>query len=173
MSETGAAAALVDDAACAAAIARLGELERELDKIATLKARLVARAAAKAEIRAKPFADEAAALTADVEAYCREHRERLTGGKSKTCKFATGEASWRKGKDGVDVDPSMAAAVLEKLKRLQGGFVRVVYSIDAAAVLKALTADQPSPVKRMRGITLRKGAESFAIKPIGAELRTR
>jgi len=163
---------LADDEACAAAIARIGEVERALQRIEASKAKHVADAASEAEEKATPLQNERAELEAQIRAYAEAHRQRLTDGfRRKSAPFTTGECEWRLGTGRVIVDdrPEMKPKIFERLKKL-GGFIRIREEIDRSAIGKALRADPKAPVGRVPGISFEPPVESFVVKPTGAEL---
>lgn len=161
-----AAAPIESDEACAAAIGRIGALDRQLEAIATAKNKLVARAAVRAEQRAGPLAAARRAEAEAVEAWCTANRKRLTAGGGKTIGFATGEASWRKGRARVEIDDEAKDSVLAALERR--GLSRMINIVKSIA--KSAIAREPSEVKGIRGLTIVPGAEEFSVKPIAAPL---
>lgn len=165
-----AAPALASDEEAAAAIERIGFLQRELAKIDTAKAKKVAEASKEAEDRATPIHDEMRPLQEGVEAWCNAERVRLTdGNRSKTATFTTGTCSWRKGRGRVVVEATMKEKVLDRLKKL-AGFTRPKIEIDLAAVSKAFAEDPKTPLRKIPGLSFEAGTESFFISPTGAEL---
>ncbi|SEQ70629.1 Mu-like prophage host-nuclease inhibitor protein Gam [Faunimonas pinastri] len=160
-------ARLPDDAACEAAIGRLGELDRELARIEADKSERVAKVSKDAEDRAKPHQEERNRLVWTVEAYCAENRKRLTNeGKKKSFKFGTGEIAWRAGRSRVEFDATKSEGLIARLRKVGlNRFVRVKEEIDKSAIGKDAAA-----IKGFRGIKVVDGPEQFAIKPVGADL---
>ena len=164
------AAALADDAACAAAIGGIGALDVQLTRIEATKASQVAAAAKEAEDRAAPLQAERAALVGQVSGYAVANRVRLTENhKSKTVKFPTGEVSWAAGRGRVVIDPALKAKVLDRLKKLTG-FTRTKVEPDVTAIGKSLREDDKSPLRRIPGLSLEGTGEQLTVKPVSAEL---
>lgn len=162
-------ALFADDAACADAIARLGAIGRQLDKVETDKSKAVAEASKRFEDQATPLVDERAALERQVEAYCVANRARLTqDGKSKTAAFTTGSAAWRSGRQQVQVDRELEAKILATLKkRGHLDLIRVREDLLLTEIGKPASKDK---IKGIKGITVVPGKESFSIAPLAAEL---
>ena len=78
------------------AIARLGEAQRERERISADMNDALAAVREQYEARAKPLAEQIDALKAGVQTWCEAHRDELTQtGKVKTHAFASGEVKWR------------------------------------------------------------------------------
>jgi phage host-nuclease inhibitor protein Gam len=102
-----------------------------------------------------------------VESYCEQHRSRLTdNGKRKSAPFAAGEGIWRKGRSTVEIVEDLKEKVLSALKKkgLQR-MIRVKEEINKTAV-----QNEAELVKGIKGLSVMPGAESFSVKPVGAEL---
>ncbi len=172
MDETDARSGIDSDEACAAAITRIGELDRDLLRVEATKSAAVARASAEAEGRAAPLQAERAALSDQVVAYAAEHRSRLTdGGKRQNAPFATGKVEWRKGKATVQADPALVEKAIARITTLGlTRFLRIKTELDKVAILK-----EPALLKenRIRGITIVPGQESVSVSPTAAELAER
>lgn len=163
---------LADDAACAEAIARMGQLDRDLAVIETAKSEAVEKAATLAEKSASPLLEERAALFERVKAYCEANRARLTdGGRRKTAPFQTGEAAWRLGRQRIEVDTPLKDKIIALFKRR--GLLDLIRKskedVDVPAVAKALAKDK-TVLKGVKGITVHPPVESFFVEPITAEL---
>ncbi|MBZ9936939.1 host-nuclease inhibitor Gam family protein [Mesorhizobium sp. BR1-1-16] len=167
MSDEVKSPALADDESCAAAIGRMGELDRELALIATTKAEAVEKASTAAEKAAEPLITERSGLFVQVQAYCVANRQRLTdGGRSKTATFPTGSAAWRLGRLRVLVDSVLKDTIIATLKkRGLTDLVRVKEDLDLAAVGKAR-----DKVKRIKGISFEDPIEDFSVSPVTADL---
>lgn len=148
----------------ASAIARMGELQRELCRVEADLGDEVAAVKARFEALAEPLRDEAEALHTGVQTWCEAHRDTLTqGGKVKTAAFSTGEVAWRTAPPSVVVRGS--EAVLEALERAGlKRFIRFKSEINKEAI-----REEPEAVRGIPGITI-KQEESFAIAPFEAEL---
>ncbi|MCX5495795.1 host-nuclease inhibitor Gam family protein [Kaistia dalseonensis] len=158
---------LGDDEACATAIARMGQLDRELAVIEAAKAEAVERASVLAEKSAEPHIAERAKLFEAVKIYCVENRDRLTdGGRRKTAPFTTGEAAWRLGRQRINIDSTLKEKIIALLKkRGLSDLVKTKEDIDVTALGKA-----KDKVKGIKGITFVPPAEDFSVSPITAEL---
>ncbi|HWJ71925.1 MAG TPA: host-nuclease inhibitor Gam family protein [Kaistia sp.] len=167
MSDEANLPALADDETCAAAIGRMGELDRELALIATTKAEAVEKASTAAEKAAEPLIAERAGLFDQVKAYCAANRQRLTDeGRSKTATFPTGSASWRLGRLRVSIDTTLKDKIIALLKkRGLGDLVRTKEDIDTTAVGKA-----KDKVKGIKGITFIPPEEDFSVSSVTADL---
>jgi phage host-nuclease inhibitor protein Gam len=159
-----------DDEACAAAISRMGEIDRDLALIETTKAEAVQKAAETAETAAEPLIAERSGLFAKVKAYCETNRRRLTNdGRTKTAKFTSGEAAWKLGRLRVNVDSTLKDKIIGLLKkRGLTDLVRTKEDIDIGAVGKAR-----DKVKGIKGFTFVEPTEDFSVSPISAELAPR
>lgn len=105
------------------------------------------------------LADRAKALQAGIQAWCEAHRAELTQGKGKTANLVTGEVSWRQRPPSVVIRG--AEAVLEALRSLGlERFIRVKEEINKDAML-----NEPDLAATVAGVSVRKGAEDFVIKP--------
>ncbi|MBN8994323.1 MAG: host-nuclease inhibitor Gam family protein [Rhizobiales bacterium] len=171
---TDALPVLPDDDACAAAIGRMGEIDRDLAAIEAKKSAAVSAATKIAEDSATPLQGERAELEAKVAAYCAANRPRLTSeGKTKTVTFATGEVSWRLGKEKLQVDDSMVDKLLAALTKMRlGRFIKVTRSISTQGILAATEAERKR-LARLKGLAFVPPGESFTIKPVAAALADR
>jgi phage host-nuclease inhibitor protein Gam len=148
-----------------AAVARIGEISRELTRIGTLFNDRLAELKNLFEGDAKALQEELAALQAQVQLFCEANRAELTaGGKTKTVLFATGEVRWRTRPPSVSIRG--AAQVLSYLKGvLDGRFVRTKEEIDKEAML----ADQET-ARTIPGVKIGSEGEDFVIEPLEVEL---
>ncbi len=160
-------AAIADDDACATAIGRMGELDRELALIATTKAEAVEKASTAAEKAAEPLITERASLFEQVRAYCAANRLRLTNdGRSKTATFPTGSTAWRLGRQRVSIDTVLKDKIIALLKkRGLSDLIRTKEDIDTTALGKA-----KDKVKGIKGITFVPPEEDFSVTPVTADL---
>ena len=158
---------LADDAACEAAIGRLGEIERELAKIEAAKSAAVARETSNAEAKATPLQSEQLVLTSRVEAFCVANRKRLTDdGRKKTVTFKSGEACWKKLRGRVVLDDTLLEKIVAALKKK--GLKRMIKVTET--VIKTAVINEPDKVKGIRGLAIEEGAEAFSVTPIAAPL---
>lgn len=147
-----------------AAIAEIGQRQRDRKRIETEMQADLAATRATYEAEAAPHADKIKELSQGVQTYCEAHRGELTReGKTKTAKLAAGEVSWRTRPPSVAIR-GMAAVVdaLKKLKLTQ--FLRVKEEVDKDAVLK-----DPAVVDHVKGIAISQ-KEDFVIKPFATEI---
>ncbi|BAQ16897.1 host-nuclease inhibitor Gam family protein [Methyloceanibacter caenitepidi] len=148
--------------ACAAAIADIGGIDRDLAEIQKDLDTKVAVLKKEAEDKAAPLTTKREELAAGVETYCTANRAALTdSGKRKFGEFPTGKVSWRKGADKLEIDKTRLDKIIEALKgKKLARFLRVKTEIDANAIKK-----DPAKIKGIRGLKIVPGAESFSIEP--------
>jgi phage host-nuclease inhibitor protein Gam len=165
---------IAGDDAAAAAVARIGAIERALAAIETRKARMTARVQAAAEHQATPLQAERQALFGQLEDYCDRARPRLTDNyRTKSVEFPTGICGWRETRGRVVIDPVQKRTILAALKKRFADFVRVKEEIDAQAIGIALRKDPKAPVGKVPGISLEPPRDAFYVTPAGAELAER
>jgi phage host-nuclease inhibitor protein Gam len=143
----------------AAAIAEIGERQRERDRIAAAMNDALANIRQGYEAEAAPHAERIKALFDSVKLYCESNRGVLTGnGKTKTARFASGEVSWRTRPKSVALRG--VKQVIQALKDLGlAQFLRTKEEVNKEAIL----AD-PEAVSMVTGISVKQG-EDFVIKP--------
>lgn len=149
------------------AIYRIGENQREVQRLQAELSERVAAIKAEYELRAQPFNDEIRALADAVHVYCEAHRGELTNdGKVKFARFASGEINWRMSppkvvtKRGISVE-----TLLELLKgRGLGRLIRTKEELNKEAILM-----EPEAIAGMREIAIEQ-AEQFAITPFETKL---
>jgi phage host-nuclease inhibitor protein Gam len=148
-----------------AAIAEIGVLGRELERLQADMNDQIARIKERFELKAEPGRDRIEALTAGLGAWCEANRDQLTnGGKVKYHRFAAGEVSWRNRPAKVTVRG--AEQVIAALKeRDLTRFVRVSEEVDKEAVL----ADKAA-VAGIKGLSIGSEGEDFSVTPFEAEL---
>ena len=146
------------------AIARIGVLQRERERIQTRMNDELAVLKEKFEEEARPHADEIHRLTEGVRLWCEVHRQELThGGKVKHANMSSGEVKWRMRPAKVTL--RNIEGVIERLKEFGlKRFLRVKEEVNKDAIL----AEQEA-VKHVQGITITKG-EDFVIVPFETEL---
>jgi phage host-nuclease inhibitor protein Gam len=168
--------ALVDDDACAAAIAAVAEIDRALLRVEADKNEAVAVAAQRAEDQAGPLIEKRAILVRSVQDYCEQHRARLTdNGKRKFAPFPTGEGVWRQGRDTVDIDPAETEALVAKLKAMGKAFLRFIRVSESLrkTALNDATETEKARLRKLKGLRFVKGEESFAVRPLALPLAER
>ncbi|MEW5687206.1 MAG: host-nuclease inhibitor Gam family protein [Pseudomonadota bacterium] len=147
------------------AVARIGEVQRELTRQETVLNDQVAALKTAAEEAAKGLKLELTDLQARVQRFCEANRTELTnGGKTKTVLFATGEVKWRARPPSVSVRG--AEAVIAFLKAtMDGRFVRTKDEVDKEAML----AD-PDAARKVPGVKIGSEGEDFVIEPLAVQL---
>lgn len=145
---------------CAADIAKLGEIDRELARTQADMNDAIAGVTASWQPQIDALKAQADTLRAGIQTWCEANRAAITdNGRVKTANFITGDVSWRQ------VPPSCsirhAEAVIETLKRLGlTKFVRVKEEVNREAVL-----EEPDAVRGVAGLTIVTGVENFSIVP--------
>ncbi|WP_429885352.1 host-nuclease inhibitor Gam family protein [Geoalkalibacter halelectricus] len=149
---------------CVEAIAAIGRLQRERQRIeATMNDDLAAiRQAYEAE--AKPLGDEIRRLTDGVQTFCEANRDKLTqGGKVKFARLASGEIKWRMRPPKVSLRG--IDNIIDACKRLGlARFVRVKEEINKDAMLA-----EPEVAQSLTGVSISQG-EDFVVMPFETEL---
>ncbi|MCB1832073.1 MAG: host-nuclease inhibitor Gam family protein [Geminicoccaceae bacterium] len=146
-----------------AAIAELGELQRERQRIAADMGDEMAVVKERHERQAEPINARIAELTRGVQMWCEANREVLTRGKSKTASFATGEVSWRMTPPKVVVRGKDAVMDLcRKLGKFQ--FLRQKEELNKEAILA-----EPEAIAGIKGLSISQ-TEEVIIKPFETEL---
>lgn len=150
------------DAQAAAAIARIGELMRDLDRIkATGDDRIAAIAAEVAE-QSAPLREMVKAETEGLKVYCEANRNRLTDMfRRKSTKFETGCVGWRDRPAKVTLRDK-AEEIIARVKALGlGRFVRVKEEIDKEAMLR-----EPAIARSIVGVSIGSAGEDFYVEPL-------
>lgn len=146
-----------------AAVAQIGNLQRERETIQTAMNSEIATITDSYEERAHPLGETIKMLSRGVQAWAEVHRTDLLKGGGKTVKLASGKLSWRTRPPSVAVRG--AALVIAALKRLGlRRFIRSKEEVDKEAILK-----EPAAVVDVKGISIDQG-EDFVIVPIETEL---
>lgn len=154
------------DAAASEAVARVGELQRELARREADMNDALAAIKAECEEAAAPLKREVAERTQALKAYCEANRDRLTGsGKVKFYDFPAGKIAWRARppkvtlRDKVDV-------ILTRIKALGlMQFVRVKHEVDKEAMLA-----EPDLAATITGVSIGSAGEDFVVEPFEAAL---
>lgn len=149
---------------CSAAIAQIGEAQRERTRIQTALNDEIAGIKARYEEDAHPHAQVIVQLTRGVQVWCEANRAELTNnGKTKTANLASGEVKWRMR------PPSVAVrgldAVIDALRSLGlSKFVRIKEEVNKEAILA-----EPDAVRGVRGIKITQ-TEDFVVQPFETHL---
>lgn len=146
-------------------VARIGEIQRELQRHDADLGDLVARVKADAEARALPLAEELTALQERVQGYFEANRAELTRhGRTKTIKLTTGKVLWRDRPESVSLRG--VEAIIEHLRtKFAGKFLRTKVEIDKEAMLGA-----KDEARQVPGVTIKSAGEEFVIEPFEAQL---
>lgn len=146
-------------------IKQLGDIQRELTRIET---EMNDQIAAVTEYHS-PVIEQLKAKREEpqsgIQTWCEANRDEFTNGeKVKTANLTTGEVQWRNRPPSCGIRG--AEAVIELLKRLKlDRFIRVKEEINKDAIL-----NEPTVVKNIPGITIKKDVEDFAIIPFEQEV---
>ena len=153
----------------ARAVARIGEIKRDLVRREADMNDALARIKEQVEETAEPLRAEEAALTDGLKMWAEANRAALTdGGKVKQADLGTGVIKWRLRPPRVSVPraPDAVAALIARLKQLGlSRFVRQTEEINKEAML----AD-PDAVRSVPGLRIGSMGEDFVVEPFAAEL---
>jgi phage host-nuclease inhibitor protein Gam len=169
MARTKKAAAAVpipqDDVAAATQLRLVGEISR---------ARADIRAAAETSIASiqemlaaddAPLKAQEAELAAGLEIWAAAHRDRLTGGRTKTIRLTTGVLAWRARPPKVSVARGALQAVIAALAAAGlERFLRRKVELDKDAILK-----EPAAVAAVEGLSVASDGEEFVVEPFQME----
>lgn len=124
-----------DKIACAAQIKRIGDIQRNVDRLAADMNDEIAAITAKYQPDIEAARQQLTILTAGVQAWCEANRDELTEGrKVKTANLITGEIAWRVAPPSVKL--TNVEAVLKTLRRLDlVEFIRTKEEVDKDAIL--------------------------------------
>lgn len=147
-----------------AAIAEIGNAQRERQKLTTAMNAELAAVKDRFETAALPYAAVISKLGEAVRIWCEANRVTLTkDGRTKTAKFGAGEVSWRVRPPRVTVRGE--GIVLETLKKLGlAKFIRTKEEINKEAILA-----EPDGIDGIKGLSISQG-EDFVIKPFASEI---
>lgn len=146
------------------AIARIGLLQRERERIQADMNDELAKVRLRFEELATPLNEQITGLSQGVHTWCEAHRMELTrSGKTKFYDFAAGEIKWRLRPPRVSLQS--VENVLETLKRLGlTRFIRVKEQLNKEAMLA-----EPEVVSGVAGVRIEQ-SEDFVIVPFGSNL---
>lgn len=148
------------------AIKEVGDLQRELQRTATLQNDELAAITEKFAPQLQAIQEQIKPMQEAVQAWCESHRDELTNnGKTKTGSFNTGEVQWRQKPPSVvvrKIDDVLEAFEKFGLTR----FIRFKQEVNKEAIL-----NEPDEVKNIAGITIKSGSEDFVIKPFEQEVK--
>ena len=146
-------------------IQRIGQAQRERDRIQAEMNDRLADIKAEYEAKAQPFKAEIEERTKGVLTFCEANRDELTrGGKVKFHRFPAGEVNWRRRPPKVGIRG--VATVIERLKALKlTRFLRVKEEINKEAMLA-----EPDVAGSVDGVKIGSEGEDFVILPFETEL---
>lgn len=144
------------------AIAEIGRLQRERDRIQADMNDRIAAIKADHDENAKPHAERIRELAKGVQLWCEANRAALTkDGKVKFHEFATGIVKWRRTPWSVSISKVADVIALLKAKGLGDAYVRNTETVNKEALLESRELIQENPIK---GISF-KQREEIAIVP--------
>lgn len=148
----------------AEAIREIGEIQRNLTRIAADMNDEIAEVKQRFETEAEPLRIRIESLQQGVQTWSEANRDAITqNGKVKTAIFTTGEVSWRMRPPSVTVRG--AEAVLDQLRKLRlSRFIREKEEVNKEAIL-----NEPEAVAHVAGICISQG-EDFVVSPFETEL---
>lgn len=146
------------------AIADIGRLQRDRDRIQASMNDEIAVIKQRYEMQAKPAAERITELATGVQTWCEANRDSLTNsGKVKTAALASGEVRWRTTPPSVGI--KAMEKVIEALKSFKlDRFLRTKEEIDKTAILA-----EPEAVEHIKGISITQ-REEFVIVPFETSL---
>jgi phage host-nuclease inhibitor protein Gam len=147
-----------------AAIAEIGNAQRERQKLEVNMNAEIASVKDRYETAALPFAAVISQLGEAVRIWCEANRVKLTKeGRTKTAKFGAGEVAWRTRPPRVSVRGE--GIVIAALKALGlHKFIRTKEEINKEAILA-----EPAGINGIKGLSISQG-EDFVIKPFASEI---
>ncbi|MFV2030537.1 host-nuclease inhibitor Gam family protein [Neisseria sp. S1] len=155
-----------DDAALQ--IKRMGDLQRNIDRIQADHNDQVAELQKKADEEVAPLMEEIKAIELGVHAWAEANRDALTdGGKVKFADLTTGVIKWRNNPPKCSVSGADAVLALLEADPSLARFIRVKKEVNKDAVLNEETFFAANPVP---GLKIVQGKEFFIIEPHNQEL---
>lgn len=160
---------------CRTYIRRIGEHQRDRDRIQADMNDEIARVQDKFAKLAAPHNKQVEELTAGVQAYCEAHRNTLTkNGKRKTADLGTGEIGWRITPPKIALRAVATIIDAIRAKRVGKLYLRTKVEIDKDAIGRDLKKVEdewqlPEKLQGIPGLTV-KSVEEFFIKPSETDL---
>ncbi|MFQ1046610.1 host-nuclease inhibitor Gam family protein [Avibacterium paragallinarum] len=147
------------------AIKDIGDLQRELQRLATHQNDELAAITEKYAPQITALQEQMKPLQKAIEVWCEANRAELTqNGKTKTGSFNTGEVQWRQRPPSVSI--RKADEVLARLRALGlTQFIRTKEEPNKEAMLA-----EPNIASTVTGITIKTAVEDFVIKPFEQEV---
>lgn len=145
----------------AAALARLGAIERAGARIEQNLNEEIAALKTVAEAEAAPLLDEGAAVFAGLQAWCAANRAALTdGGKVKSADLGSGTIGWRLAPAKVTLRE--IETVIARIKELKlGQFLRTKDEVNKEAMLQ-----NPALANTIAGVSVKSAGEAFYAEPL-------
>lgn len=144
-------------------LARIGRQQREVQRIETRMADLLARTKAGYEAKAAPIVEAIEADLVALHAWAEAHRGTLLEKDRKSARVASGELGWRTSPPTVRV--TGVRSVLENLKKLGlSRFIRTKEEVDKEAIRR-----EPDAVKSVKGVSVTQ-QEEFWVKPFESQI---
>lgn len=146
-------------------IARMGDLQRELQRRQADYGDAAAKLKADVEEAVQPINEEIEDIRARVQGWCEANRNAITrDGKVKFAKFATGEVNWRTLPPKVGIRG--VEKMLEEARRLGlHQFIRTKLEPNKDVMLA-----EPALARTLPGVTIGSEGEEFAIEPFQPEI---
>lgn len=155
-----------DDAALK--IKRMGDLQRQIERIQADHNDKVAGLQKEADAAVLPISAEIDAIHAGVQAWCEANRDALTdGGKVKFADLTTGIVKWRNNPPKCSISGVDAVMALLEANPDLNRFIRIKKEINKDAVLNEAEFFAAHPVP---GIKIMQGKEFFTVEPHNQEL---
>ncbi len=149
-------------------IKRIGDLQRERERVQTSMNDAVAQLQERAAEEIAPFDTEIEELQASILMYCTTNRDVLTdGGKVKFADLITGKVLWRNNPPKVQIRGNDAVLALLEQDEKYERFVRTKREVNKEAVLNEPDFFAGNPVP---GLSIVQGKEFFVIEPYNQEL---
>lgn len=150
-----------DDVAAAAQLRLVGEIARARADIRAAAETEIATVQERLAVDDAPLKAQEADLVAGLEIWASVHRDRLTAGRSKTIRLATGVLAWRARPPRVSVARGAQQAVIAALAAAGlERFLRRKVQIDKEAILK-----EPEAVAAVEGLRVASDGEEFVVEP--------
>ncbi|MFQ1050200.1 host-nuclease inhibitor Gam family protein [Avibacterium paragallinarum] len=147
------------------AIKDIGDLQRELQRLATHQNDELAAITEKYAPKITALQEQMKPLQKAIEVWCEANRAELTqNGKTKTGSFNTGEVQWRQRPPSVSI--RKADEVLARLRAL--GFTQFIRTKEEPN--KEAMLAEPNIASTIAGITIKTAVEDFLIKPFEQEV---
>ncbi len=150
----------------ASAVARIGEINREVARREADLNDQLARIKEQVEAALLPSREEADRLLRGLETWASANRRDLTGGdKTKTVDLGTGLIKWRLKPAKVSIKGGVEAVITACKSLGLRRFIRTVEEVDREAMLK-----DKDKARTVPGVTIGSDGEDFTVEPFEVEL---